>query len=80
LTVNLKTGLITYFPTKHYVGSDRFTYKVKDNSGAYSNVASVVLKITPPKATSQAADEAAQLNSLETYGMIDPVPRKMKRT
>ena len=76
VTVNPKTGLITYVPTKNYVGSDRFTYKVKDNSGAYSNVASVVLKVTPPKLSSQAGLSSDWV----TNGMIDPVTRKAKKT
>ena len=45
LTVNATTGAITYKPATHYVGADSFTYAVKDDGGATSNVATVNLTV-----------------------------------
>ena len=38
-------GIITYTPMSSYVGSDAFTYTVKDDDGATSNVATVIVTI-----------------------------------
>ncbi|MBC7654546.1 MAG: gliding motility-associated C-terminal domain-containing protein [Oligoflexus sp.] len=48
--VNPVTGVITYTPRPGFSGSDSFTYIVKDNRGAESNVATVTITLpTPPK-------------------------------
>ena len=44
VTVNAD-GTITYTPNNGYVGVDKFTYRVKDNSGYYSNVATVTIDV-----------------------------------
>ena len=44
-SVNATSGAITYTPTANYFGSDSFTYKVKDNLGVYSNVATVSINV-----------------------------------
>ncbi len=50
-SVNPTTGAITYTPAANYKGPDGFTYKVKDNLGAISNVATVSITVnTPPTA------------------------------
>jgi len=41
-------GTVTYTPAAGYLGGDSFTYTVRDNVGATSNVASVTLTVTPP--------------------------------
>ena len=41
-SINPTTGVVTYTPAANYTGTDTFTYKVKDNQGAYSNVATVL--------------------------------------
>jgi hypothetical protein len=44
-TINPTTGAITYTPAADYVGPDSFTYKVKDNLGTDSNVATVSITV-----------------------------------
>ncbi len=46
VTVNATSGVITYKPTSGYMGSDTFTYTIKDNEGNVSNVATVTLDVT----------------------------------
>ncbi|WP_404791342.1 PKD domain-containing protein [Altericista sp. CCNU0014] len=41
-------GTVTYQPTAGYTGSDQFTYAIQDNSGVYSNPATVNLSILNP--------------------------------
>jgi hypothetical protein len=43
--VNPTTGVITYTPTFGFVGADAFTYTVKDDDGATSNVATVHVNV-----------------------------------
>jgi trimeric autotransporter adhesin len=45
-TSTTSTGSVVYTPTAGYAGSDSFTYTVKDNQGAVSNVATVTLTVT----------------------------------
>ena len=45
-TSTTSTGSVVYTPTAGYSGSDSFTYTVKDNQGAVSNVATVTLTVT----------------------------------
>ena len=47
LSVDPVTGVVTYTPSANYNGTDGFTYQVRDNTGALSNVATVYLDITP---------------------------------
>ena len=55
-SVNPTTGAITYTPASNYKGPDSFTYKVKDNFGAASNVATVSVTVdTPPAAGNDTA-------------------------
>ena len=49
-SVNPTTGAITYTPAANYTGPDSFTYKVKDNLGADSNVATVSITVNAPAA------------------------------
>ena len=44
-SINPTTGVITYTPALNYTGPDSFTYKVKDNRGADSNVATVAITV-----------------------------------
>jgi outer membrane protein assembly factor BamB len=47
------SGIVTYTPTASYVGSDTFSYTVKDDDGATSNVAIVtitIIELIPPTA------------------------------
>lgn len=54
VSVNAVTGAITYSPNTNFTGTDTFTYKVKDNQGAESNVATVTLTVqaAPPHVNS----------------------------
>ena len=55
-SINPTTGVITYTPALNYTGPDSFTYKVKDNTGADSNVATVTITVNaPPLASNDAA-------------------------
>jgi VCBS repeat-containing protein len=46
LSQNFVTGEVTYTPNNNYTGADSFTYTIKDNSGAESNVATVSINVT----------------------------------
>jgi gliding motility-associated-like protein len=46
LTVS-PTGVVTYIPAAGYVGSDSFTYTLRDPSGLVSNTAAVMIEVTP---------------------------------
>ncbi len=43
--VNNGNGTVTYTPNANFNGSDSFTYTVKDNGGATSNVATVTINV-----------------------------------
>ena len=45
-SVNPSTGVVTYTPTVGFTGTDQFTYKVSDNFGLTSNVATVTIQVT----------------------------------
>ena len=45
ITPNEKDGSFTYKPNKGFNGLDEFTYKVKDPSGAFSNVATAEIRV-----------------------------------
>lgn len=44
-TIDTATGAITYTPEENFDGSDSFTYRVMDNEGLWSNVATVNLTV-----------------------------------
>jgi len=44
-TLNNGNGTVTYTPNENFYGSDSFTYTVKDNGGATSNVAAVTINV-----------------------------------
>ena len=49
-SVNPTSGVVTYTPASNYTGPDSFTYTVKDNLGAASNVATVSITVNAPVA------------------------------
>ena len=80
-SVNPTTGAITYTPAANYTGPDSFTYRVKDNLGAESNVATVSITVNaPPLASNDTAttnqNVAAVINVLgndsDSDGTLDP--------
>ena len=80
-SVNPTTGAITYTPAANYTGPDSFSYRVKDNLGAESNVATVSITVNaPPLASNDTAttnqNVAAVINVLgndsDSDGTLDP--------
>ncbi|MBP8272817.1 MAG: tandem-95 repeat protein, partial [Acidobacteria bacterium] len=57
VTLNVD-GSFTYMPTSNYVGTDTFTYKVKDSKGAYSNIATVTITISSVVCNLEAKNDA----------------------
>ena len=45
VSVNLVSGEVTYIPDANYNGTDSFTYRVRDDDGAQSNVATVTVTV-----------------------------------
>ena len=45
--IDSTTGAVTYTPTNGYLGADSFKYKVSDDAGAVSNIATVSLQVVP---------------------------------
>ncbi|QLE59832.1 putative Ig domain-containing protein [Nostoc sp. TCL26-01] len=45
VSLNSSTGAATYTPTTNFVGTDSFTYTIKDNEGGISNAAKVSITI-----------------------------------
>lgn len=50
-------GIVTYTPNLGFTGSDTFTYTVKDNFGATSNVASVTMAVNTSNSSPVANDD-----------------------
>ncbi|MBP1860535.1 cadherin domain-containing protein [Rhizobium herbae] len=71
-SVNATTGVITYTPTKDYVGSDSFTYTVKDNDGNVSGEATVTIgvdsKLTLTSSNEAFAADALAIGTVEVDG------------
>jgi len=68
-SVNPASGAITYTPALNYTGTDCFTYKVKDNRGTYSNVATVLITVNaPPVAVNDTA--TTNKNTVVVIGVL----------
>ena len=48
MLVNHGDGTITYTPIGGFVGTDSYTYTVRDDDNAISNVATVTIEVTQP--------------------------------
>ncbi len=76
-TVNPSTGVITYSPDANYGGSDSFTYTVRDDSNAVSNVATVNVTVNPvndaPVVTDILNQSVAEGSSFATINLDDHV-------
>ncbi|MCG8605669.1 tandem-95 repeat protein, partial [bacterium] len=77
---NPSAGTITYTPNPNYFGPDSFTYTVRDEFGAISNVATVGVQVNrPPVAVNDDAtthedidvEIAAAVNDIDLDGAID---------
>ncbi len=60
--INPVNGVITYQPETDYLGSDSFSYSVKDANGMSSNVVSVMLTVSPPNKPPVAVNDALDYN------------------
>ncbi|ABC29956.1 RTX toxins and related Ca2+-binding protein [Hahella chejuensis KCTC 2396] len=60
-SVNAGSGVIQYEPAANYNGADSFTYIVKDNEGAASNIATVAVTVNSVNDAPVALDDAATL-------------------
>jgi regulation of enolase protein 1 (concanavalin A-like superfamily) len=76
-SVNPASGAVTYSPSAGFEGSDAFTYTVKDDDGATSNVATVTVSVSadpPPPATSGLVSDEFSSPSLGSHwSWFDPV-------
>ena len=76
----LSQGRVVYKPALNYHGTDRFTYTVKDDQGAKSNEAEVVIIVRsindPPKITGQnplsMLEDSTKRIKLEDLQVVDP--------
>ena len=59
LAINNIDGTISYIPSQNFNGSDSLTYRVADNTGVQSNVATVNITVTPVNDAPVANDDAA---------------------
>ncbi|WP_206483423.1 Ig-like domain-containing protein [Thalassotalea sp. G2M2-11] len=70
LAINSVTGVVEYTPAADYNGYDEFTYQVKDDQGAISNIATVVLSITPINDPPVAYDQLINLDEDSSVNVI----------
>ena len=68
------TGEVTYTPNLNYTGSDSFTYTIKDESGAESNIATVSINVTVDNDPPVAICKSGVIISLDASGnyTLDP--------
>ncbi len=57
-------GFITYTPNLNWNGTEQFTYKVKDKSNLFSNIASITLNILP-------IDDPVIANDINVYTAVN---------
>ncbi len=63
-------GTILYTPASNYNGSDSFSYIVKDNLGAYSNLATVSVSISAVNDAPEALNDVlVLLNTIDTHSL-----------
>src|SRR6185369_7348836 len=66
-SVNPADGKVTYSPNPGYVGTDTFTYNVKDNLGVVSNAATVTVTMNAPATESLTVTTAQYIVSTDTW-------------
>ncbi len=69
--VNPTTGVISYTPTSGFIGTDTFTYTVRDNEGAQSNAATVTINVLSDNDPPVAVDDSE--STLENTAVLVPV-------
>ena len=57
LTIDATTGVVTYTPATAFLGSDTFTYTIRDLNGNISNIATVTINVTPVNDPPVAVDD-----------------------
>ena len=57
LTIDATTGIVTYTPATAFLGSDTFTYTIRDLNGNISNIATVTITVTPVNDPPVAVDD-----------------------
>jgi VCBS repeat-containing protein len=70
LVVNAN-GTVTYTPDTDFDGVDSFTYRVLDNEGAQSNVATVSIQVLNPPASWQNPDDPLDVNDDNFRTVLD---------
>ncbi len=67
--------IFKYTPNTNYVGTDSFTYKIKDSDGIYSNIATVSISINDVEYAPVAFDSSSEINednkSIHLLSVID---------
>jgi len=64
ISINTTTGVVTYTPSKDYVGPDSFTYTIKDSGGLVSNVATVSISVISVNRVPVAVDDLVNLTTV----------------
>lgn len=67
--VNNGDGSLTYTPAAFFNGSDQFSYTVRDNAGAFSNVATVSINVIGVNNPPVAVDDLAAVNVAGTVNI-----------
>ncbi|QYJ77938.1 tandem-95 repeat protein [Shewanella acanthi] len=70
VAVNPVTGLVEYTPSLNYNGYDEFTYQVKDDQGAISNIAKVLLSIVAVNDAPVADEQSINLDEDSSASVI----------
>jgi methionine-rich copper-binding protein CopC len=61
-TAVVSGGEVTYTPNQHFNGSDSFTYTIKDQNGAVSNVATAIVNVTGVNDLPDAVNDGATVD------------------
>jgi ELWxxDGT repeat protein len=64
-----QSGSITYAPAAGFIGTDSFTYSVKDTQGVISNVATVAVTVTAPAPSPSGGGGGGALTLLDVLAL-----------
>lgn len=68
-TASISGNKVTFVPKPDWNGSTNFTYRARDNAGAYSNTATVTVTVTPVNDTPTVSDTTLSLDE-DTVGEL----------